>query len=107
MGAVIAAATSGAAQFLFISAAATLIVVAITFFLFKIGQFVTLLRIGGPDNRFDHIPQRVMAVVTGVGAHDRMVRRKYSGVLHLAIFYGFVLLGTSIIQVFAESVFPA
>jgi Fe-S oxidoreductase/nitrate reductase gamma subunit len=93
-------------QFLFSAVAGALIVIAITFFLLKIGQFITLLRIGSPDNRFDALPQRVMAVVSGVGAHDRMVRRKYSGFLHLAIFYGFVLLGTSIFQVFSESVFP-
>ena len=40
-----------------------------------------------------------MAVVTGVGAHDRMVQRKYLGFLHLAVFYGFVLLGSLITQV--------
>ena len=103
---VLAVAAPDVNQFLFSSIAATLIVAVIAFFLFKIAQFVTVLRIGGPDNRFDAIPARLMAVVTGVGGHDRMVRRKYSGALHLAIFYGFVLLGTSIIQVFAEALLP-
>ena len=103
----VAAAASNVGQFLFSSAVATLIVVAMAFFLLKITQFVTVLRIGVADNRFDNIPARVMAVVTGVGAHDRMVRRKYSGVLHLAVFYGFVLLGSSITQVFAEAVLPS
>jgi Fe-S oxidoreductase len=103
----VAAAASNVGQFLFGSAVATLIVVAMAFFLLKITQFVTVLRIGVADNRFDNIPARVMAVVTGVGAHDRMVRRKYSGVLHLAVFYGFVLLGSSITQVFAEAVLPS
>ncbi|HEV3234064.1 MAG TPA: (Fe-S)-binding protein [Candidatus Dormibacteraeota bacterium] len=93
-------------QFFFSSIAGSLIVAALAFFLFKITQFVTVLRIGSSDQRFDRIPERVMAVVTGVGAHDRMVRRKYSGVLHLFVFYGFVLLGTSIFQVFAEATLP-
>ncbi|MEA2646814.1 MAG: hypothetical protein QOE92_1897 [Chloroflexota bacterium] len=97
---------NAAGTFVFTSIAGSMLVIAGGFFLFKILQFVTVLRIGGPDNRFDRIPDRVMAVVKGVGAHDRMVRRKYSGVLHLAIFYGFVLLGTSIIQVFAEAILP-
>ena len=95
-----------AGTFFFASLAGSFMVLAGGFFLFKILQFVTVLRIGSPDNRFDRIPERVMAVVAGVGGHDRMVRRKYSGVLHLAIFYGFVLLGTSIIQVFAEAILP-
>jgi Fe-S oxidoreductase len=93
-------------RFFLTSFAGTLMVLAIGFFLFKILQFVTLLRIGGPDNRFDRLVDRVVAVAIGVGGHDRMVRRKYSGVLHLAIFYGFVLLGTSIVQVFSEAVLP-
>jgi Fe-S oxidoreductase len=103
---VLAAVSPDVNQFLFSSICAVLIVGALAFFLLKISQFVTVLRIGGPDNRFDNIPARVMAVVTGVGAHDRMVRRKYSGILHLAVFYGFVLLGSSITQVFAEALFP-
>jgi Fe-S oxidoreductase len=93
-------------QFLFSSTATILVVAVIGFFLYRIARFVTVLRIGGPDNRFDQLPARVMAVVQGVVGHDRMVRRKYSGILHLAIFYGFVLLGTSIIQVFAEALLP-
>ncbi|MEA2683832.1 MAG: hypothetical protein QOK05_2160 [Chloroflexota bacterium] len=93
-------------QFLFSSVSAMLMLAVIGFFVFRILRFVTVLQIGGPDNRFDNIPERVMAVVRGVMGHDRMVRRKYSGVLHLMIFYGFVLLGTSIIQVFGEAALP-
>ncbi|HEV1997448.1 MAG TPA: hypothetical protein VGR61_04870, partial [Candidatus Dormibacteraeota bacterium] len=100
-------AKSDAAQFLFSSLATLLVLAVIAFFLYRIYLFVTVLRIGGPDDRFDLYPQRVMEVVKGVGGHDRMVRRKYSGILHLAIFYGFVLLGTSIIQVFGEALLPA
>ncbi|MDQ6746870.1 MAG: hypothetical protein M3010_02005, partial [Candidatus Dormibacteraeota bacterium] len=101
------AARADAGQFMFSSFTTMLMVAVVGFFLYRIASFVTVLRIGGPDNRFDQVPQRVMEVVKGVGGHDRMVRRKYSGVLHLAIFYGFVLLGTSIIQVFAEAAYPA
>jgi Fe-S oxidoreductase len=104
---VIAAATNpDVGQFFLTSFAGALMVLALGFFMFKILQFVTLLRIGGSDNRFDRLIDRVIAVAVGVGGHDRMVRRKYSGVLHLAIFYGFVLLGTSIVQVFWEAVLP-
>jgi Fe-S oxidoreductase len=103
---VIAAAAPDVGQFFFTTLAGSLMLVAIGFFLFKILQFVTVLRIGGPDNRFDRLHDRVGAVIAGVGGHDRMVRRKYSGALHLAIFYGFVVLSTSIIQVFGEAVLP-
>ncbi|HEY8739904.1 MAG TPA: (Fe-S)-binding protein [Candidatus Dormibacteraeota bacterium] len=102
----VAVARVDAAQFLFSSVATLLILGVIAFFLFRILLFVTVLRIGGPDDRFKQVPARIMAVVRGVAGHDRMVRRKYSGVLHLAIFYGFVLLGTSIVQVFSEAALP-
>jgi Fe-S oxidoreductase len=103
---VMAVARSDVGQFLFSSIATLLVLAVLAFFLYRIVLFVTVLRIGAPDNRFDRIPQRVMEVVRGVGGHDRMVRRKYSGILHLALFYGFVVLATSIIQVFGEALFP-
>jgi Fe-S oxidoreductase len=103
---ILAVARRDVPQFFFSSAAAILLAVTVAYFLFRLGEFVTVLRIGGADNRFDRLPARVWAVVTGVGAHDRMVRRRWSGALHLMIFYGFVLLGTSIVQVFAEAVLP-
>jgi Fe-S oxidoreductase len=93
-------------QFLFSSTAGVLMLAVIAFFGFRILRFVSVLRIGSADDRFDQLPRRVMEVLKGVAGHDRMIRRKYSGILHLAIFYGFVLLGTSIIQVFAEAVMP-
>ncbi|MHB8507449.1 MAG: (Fe-S)-binding protein [Candidatus Dormibacteria bacterium] len=94
------------AQFLFTSFASTLFVLAAVYYMYRIGDFITVLRIGGPDDRFNRLPARFAAVMRGVAGHDRMVRRKWSGVLHLAIFYGFVLLGTSVLQVLAESVLP-
>jgi len=103
----LAAARESSTDFLFSNIATVLTIAVLAFFVFRIIRFITVLRIGGADNRFGDIPERVMAVVRGVVGHDRMVRRKYSGILHLAIFYGFVLLGTSIIQVFSEAIFPA
>jgi Fe-S oxidoreductase len=101
-----AVATPDVGAFFFTTVAGSLMLLAIGFFMFKILQFVTVLRIGGPDSRFDRLIDRVVAVGLGVVGHDRMVRRKYSGALHLFIFYGFVMLGTSIVQVFAEAVLP-
>ncbi|MFN2463174.1 MAG: (Fe-S)-binding protein [Candidatus Dormibacteria bacterium] len=106
-GAIMVATRASATDFMFTSFSAFLTLAVLAFFVFRILRFITVLRIGGPDDRFDNIPARLAAVGRGVVGHDRMVRRKYSGILHLAIFYGFVLLGTSIIQVFGEALFPA
>ncbi len=58
------------------------------------------------ENRFDHIPLRLWGVVTNIGFHARLLRIKYSGLLHLMIFSGFVILFTGIVQAFGEGFFP-
>ncbi len=58
------------------------------------------------ENRFDRIPERVWGVVTNIGFHQRLLKIRYSGVLHLMIFSGFVVLFTGIVQAFGEGLFP-
>ncbi|MGA8922382.1 MAG: (Fe-S)-binding protein, partial [Candidatus Dormiibacterota bacterium] len=58
------------------------------------------------ENRFDHIPLRLWGVVTNIGLHVRLMQIKYSGILHLMIFSGFVILLTGIVQAFGEGFFP-
>lgn len=58
------------------------------------------------ENRFDRIPERLWGVVTNIGLHLRLLRIRYSGVLHLMIFSGFVVLFTGIVQAFGEGLFP-
>ena len=58
------------------------------------------------ENRFDQIPRRLWGVVTNIGLHSRLLRIPYSGILHLMIFSGFVILFTAIVQAFGEGFFP-
>src|SRR5579872_7143270 len=58
------------------------------------------------ENRFDQIPRRLWGVVTNIGLHVRLLKIPYSGVLHLMIFSGFVILFTAIVQAFGEGFFP-
>ena len=85
---------------LFLLAAATL------YFIDRARQLYGILRLGPNENRLDHIPQRVQGVIEYVGAHTRMFRNRYSGILHFFIFYGFVVLLTAIIQAFGEGLSP-
>ena len=61
---------------------------------------------GRPENRFDRIPERLWGVVTNVGLHSRLLKVRYSGLLHLMIFSGFVILFTGIVQAFGEGLVP-
>lgn len=58
------------------------------------------------ENRFDRIPLRLWGVVTNIGFHVRLMQIKYSGILHLMIFSGFVILFTGIVQAFGEGFVP-
>jgi Fe-S oxidoreductase/nitrate reductase gamma subunit len=72
-------------------------------------RFYRLLRpvVHSPwENRFDRIPLRLWGVVTNIGFHVRLLKIKYSGVLHLMIFSGFVILSTGIVQAFGEGFVP-
>ncbi|MFI5287708.1 MAG: heterodisulfide reductase-related iron-sulfur binding cluster [Candidatus Dormibacteria bacterium] len=58
------------------------------------------------ENRFDQIPRRIWGVVTNIGLHARLLKIPYSGLLHLMIFSGFVILLTGIVQAFGEGFIP-
>src|SRR2546428_3386561 len=79
---------------------------AVIYFAIRARRLYRLLRLGPNENRFDHIPQRLLGVVKYVGLHTRMFRTLYSGILHFFIFYGFVVLLTAIIQAFGEGLYP-
>jgi Fe-S oxidoreductase/nitrate reductase gamma subunit len=79
---------------------------AAIYFGIRARQLYRILRLGPNENRFDHIPDRIGGVLSYVGAHTRMFRNKYSGLLHLFIFYGFIVLLTAIVQAVGEGIAP-
>src|SRR5207249_1440042 len=79
---------------------------AVAYFAVRARRLYRMLRLGPNENRFDHIPERIRGVLSYVGLHTRMFRNVYSGMLHLFIFYGFVVLLTAIIQAFGEGIVP-
>jgi len=58
------------------------------------------------DDRFDRVADRLAVLVTNVGLHRRLLKFRYSGVLHLMIFSGFAVLLTAIVQSFGSRLFP-
>src|SRR5256712_918252 len=79
---------------------------ALVYFTIGVGKVCRLLRLGPNENRLDHLPERVRGVLSYVGLHTRMFQNLYSGLLHLFIVYGFVVLLPAIIQAFGEGIFP-
>src|SRR5713226_7294189 len=60
----------------------------------------------GRERRWDHIPTRIMNFVV-YGIFQRKVAREwYAGVLHSFIFWAFVILGASVVEITAQAYAP-
>jgi Fe-S oxidoreductase/nitrate reductase gamma subunit len=66
--------------------------VAIAILAYGIWQRVRLWRQGLPENRIDHIPERVMLVVRHALGQARVLSQAYPGVMHAIMFWGFLAL---------------
>jgi Fe-S oxidoreductase/nitrate reductase gamma subunit len=70
--------------------------IAVAFLVFSIYRRYKLWRLGKPDDRSRNIVRRIgvfiRTMVVDVLAHRRFLRDPYAGVMHLFIFWGFVIL---------------
>ncbi len=66
--------------------------VAIAVFAYGMWQRITLWRAGGPENRFDHVPQRLKLVALHALGQARTLSQAYPGVMHATMFWGFLAL---------------
>ncbi len=72
---------------------------AIIIFILGLIKRMRLWRIGKPEIRNDHIFKRIGTVLTYGLLHKRILKEPYPGIMHLFIFWGFLLLliGTALI----------
>jgi Fe-S oxidoreductase len=61
-----------------------------------------LVRLGRPVNRFDDLPKRVQMEGTVVLGQRKLLQRLGPGLMHAFIFWGFLVLLTTILEVFGE-----
>src|SRR5688572_15982166 len=66
--------------------------VAIALFVWGVWRHVRLWRAGGPEHRFDRIPQRVRLVAVHVLGQARTLSQAYPGIMHATMFWGFLAL---------------
>jgi Fe-S oxidoreductase len=65
---------------------------AIAIFAWGLWQHVRLWRGGGPEHRFDRIPERLRLVAVHVLGQVRTLSQAYPGVMHATMFWGFLAL---------------
>jgi Fe-S oxidoreductase len=66
--------------------------IAIAIFAWGVWQRVQRWRAGGPENRFDRIPERLKLVALHVLGQARVLSQAYPGIMHATMFWGFLAL---------------
>ncbi len=77
---------------------------------FGVARRATMWRRGRPEDRLDHLASRLWGALKATVLHGRIVRRSnlYGGIMHLSIFWGFVVLfiGTVIVMIESDVTVP-
>ena len=79
---------------------------ALSIFLWRMGRRMRPMWAAPADPRRDRPLERLRGVFEAVGLHRRLLRFRLSGVLHLMIFSGFLVLFTAIIDAFGSGLIP-
>ncbi len=88
------------------AAMAVLLVVSAYLFQLRIMPLVRSAGTGSWDGRRDHLDRRLWGVVVFVLGQRRLLRWPFSGLAHLLIFWGFVILNLEILEAFLEVIAP-
>ncbi|MDD4170228.1 MAG: heterodisulfide reductase-related iron-sulfur binding cluster [Desulfotomaculaceae bacterium] len=82
------------------------LVAAVGLFARAVYQRYLILRLGKPEDRFDQIGERVKSVLVYVFGQKKVLDEAYPGLLHVFIFWGFLVLALGELQFFGEGLFP-
>jgi Fe-S oxidoreductase/nitrate reductase gamma subunit len=74
------------------------------FFLFTVYKLYRIMRLGQPEDRFDHIGERLKGVATFVFGQRRVISEP-SGWGHFFIFWGFVIITIGSIETFGVGIY--
>jgi hypothetical protein len=65
-------------------------------------RMIELISIGKPENRLDHLPQRFKKMLTVAIGQSKLFREPIPGLMHAFIFWGFLVLLTSVLEAIGE-----
>src|SRR5579859_3453837 len=82
---------------------AVLLIAAWVAFALRIRQLVRLMLLGQPDNRFDHIGERVKFFVLMVLGQRGVLRDPLPGIAHFFTFWGFIVIQLDALNLWAEA----
>jgi Fe-S oxidoreductase len=85
---------------------ALVFVAALAFFARNAVRLIGYLRIGKKEDRFSGAGGRLRRVLTVAFGQSKLLREPFAGLLHLLIFWGFVVLLSAVLESVGEGLFP-
>lgn len=79
---------------------------AIGFFVYSALRFLSFLKIAKPDDRTGNLSQRLRNTINIALLQSKILRNKFAGMLHLFIFWGFLVLLFVVLESIIEGFFP-
>jgi Fe-S oxidoreductase len=73
---------------------------------YRFARLAQPLMTAPPEHRLKPVGARLWSVAVNAFGHARLMRKPYAGLLHAAMFFGFLVLMTAVIQVFGEGLSP-
>ncbi|MBK8552028.1 MAG: (Fe-S)-binding protein [Ignavibacteria bacterium] len=79
---------------------------AIGFFIYSVKNFLSYLKLAKPEYRLNDIPKRIKNTIEIAFLQTKLLRSKLAGILHLCIYWGFVVLLFVVLESIIEGFFP-
>ena len=78
---------------------------SVGFFLYQVQLATRLVLLGSSDDRFDSWGKRIFEVVTGWLGQKKVLRDRVAGVMHVLMFWGFLMLSTDMLDLATANYF--
>jgi len=85
---------------------AIVLVGALGAFGFSLRRMIALISIGKPENRLDHLWERFKKMMMVAIGQTKLFREPIAGLMHAFIFWGFLVLLSSVLEAIAEGLIP-
>ncbi len=85
---------------------ALVLLVALAMFGWNVQRLTRFLRLGKKENRYDHPARRIANVVRIAFGQTKLLREPLAGLLHVLIFWGFVVLLAAVLESIGEGLVP-
>jgi Fe-S oxidoreductase len=82
------------------------LIAAFSFFGYSLKNLISYLKLGRADKRTDRKIERIKKVITIAFGQSKLLREPAAGLMHFFIFWGFVILLSSIVESIGEGIYP-